>query len=283
MKSILTIYKDIEKPLKYAIIIGLFIIAYLKLPDVKLVFLPVKWSLATVCALLFVFLLTVVNWFLEAKKWQLLTSNTLWQATDTVLNGLVANLFIPAGVGDISYRTLSDKQYHHNFLRALTNAFAQFFPTLLFGIAGIILLKDILSISQEKLYVVLLGVIAGLVVFLSYRKKHFIISGYAFMRYLVFMTQVYLLFYLFNVQSIPVIDWWKYIAVFFLLRTVLPSFLLAELGIRASLTILIFGKFQYDLGNIMLVFALLLIVNNYLPAIIYKIFGLSWLQKLSFS
>ena len=202
-------------------------------------------------------------------------------AANTVLNGLVANLFIPGGVGDISYRTLSDSDNKSNFFKSLHNALAQFLPTVLVGTMGFAFLPFFAGYNYLKV-IMSLVILLVVVLFLS-KNNNRDIAWLSFARYAVFMIQCYLLFYIFSVHSIPYLDLWKYIALFFLIRTLIPSFLMVELGVRASLSILVFGAFENDLGNIIVIFSTLLIVNNYLPALIFKTFGLSWLKKLSFS
>jgi hypothetical protein len=282
MNKIYNAYKVIEKPLNYLIVAGLIIFTLIKLQNVNVQFHSANLNFIKVSFTVLLLILSVLNWYIEVKKWQILKSISFISAIKTVFNGLVANIFIPAGVGDISLRTISDNSYKDNFYKSLNNSLAQFLPTVTFGVISLVLLPILPKYNNYKIIAILtIAIVTSIYLFFS--KNNLKLYILAYLRYFVFMVQCYLLFYIFSINTIPFDDIGKYVAVFFMLRSIIPSFLFAELGIRASLAVIIFSAFEADLGNIILVFSVLLLVNNYLPALIYKTIGVTWLQKLSLS
>jgi len=98
--------------------------------------------------LLLCVLLMPLNWFLEAKKWQLLSRNfeaqTLVQAIKTILGGLVFSLFTPARVGEYGGRILFVKP-ENNWKAAaatLVGSLSQMIIVLCLGGFGLIFLSQ---------------------------------------------------------------------------------------------------------------------------------------------
>ena len=93
------------------------------------------------------------------------------------------------------------------------------------------------------------------------------------LRFCVFGGQYYLLLQLFNVEM-SVYNAVASIAVFYLAMAVIPTFAIAELGIRGQTSLAIFGIFSSNLLGILVTTAAIWLINIILPAIAGSIFVL---------
>jgi hypothetical protein len=86
-------------------------------------------------------------------------------------------------------------------------------------------------------------------------------------RYLVFIIQYFLLLRLFDVD----INWWNtfaVISVIFLVLAIIPSFTIAELGLRGGVSLYLLGSFSINHAGIAMTTACIWIINLVIPAII---------------
>ena len=129
--------------------------------------------------LLFLFILMIINWMLEAAKWKMLMKPvqpvSMLTACKAVFSGLSFSMFIPTAAGEYAGRTL----YMHegNRLRSLSlniiGSISQLLVTLVAGVAGIFYLKKMLldgTASSLNLSIIwlnglLYAVIAAIIVF----------------------------------------------------------------------------------------------------------------------
>ena len=85
-------------------------------------------------------------------------------------------------------------------------------------------------------------------------------------RYIVFVGQYFLLFRLFEVN----IGWWECfwaVSVIFLVLAIIPTFAIAELGLRGNVSLKLIGLFSTNSLGISLTIATIWIINLVLPAI----------------
>src|SRR5690349_21960275 len=101
--------------------------------------------------------LMLVNWGIEARKWQVLVSRVerinLFTAFRAVLSGLSLSLFVPNGIGDYAGRIAF--MHEGNRLRSLTltlvGSMAQLIVTLTAGLFSLIYLKNYVWQNIEAL------------------------------------------------------------------------------------------------------------------------------------
>ena len=85
-------------------------------------------------------------------------------------------------------------------------------------------------------------------------------------RYIVFVVQYFLLFRLFEVS----IEWWQCfcaVSVIFLVLAIIPTFAIAELGLRGNVSLKLIGLFSTNSLGISITTATIWIINLVLPAI----------------
>jgi hypothetical protein len=94
------------------------------------------------------------------------------------------------------------------------------------------------------------------------------------LRFVVFIIQYYLLFRLFNVD----ISWWQAfwsVSVSFLVLAVIPTFAIAELGIRGEVSIKLIGLFSINNLGIWMTTVTVWLINLIIPALIGSLLILS--------
>ncbi len=196
---------------------------------------------------------------------------SLSQLITTILLGSIALLFFIPGYLDNNNYLFGNLYYG---IVIFVSLFIILILIFYFNISILTnFLQKIASKKWKKLYKYLRA-------FSLFNKKELMkVLIISILRYLVFTFQFYLLLKLFSVE-IPFYQSFMLIAVFFLILTVIPTVALAEIGIRGSVAIYIFGLFferyslyasQIDIGIISASSALWLI-NIVIPAIAGTIF-----------
>ena len=89
----------------------------------------------------------------------------------------------------------------------------------------------------------------------------------SFFRYLVFLTQFYLLLQVFGV-NINIIPAFISIGLIFLTMSAIPTVTLAEIGIRGSVAIYFLGMFSDEIVGIVSTSIMLWIINLAIPALV---------------
>ncbi|BAV09144.1 hypothetical protein FLA_5192 [Filimonas lacunae] len=101
--------------------------------------------------------LSLVNWGIEARKWQVLVAPvqhiTLWKAFKAVLSGLALSLFVPNRVGEYVGRILYMDEGNRLRSIALTliGSVSQLIVTLVAGIGGLIYLRSYVLTEGRQL------------------------------------------------------------------------------------------------------------------------------------
>ena len=251
------------------------------------------------------FIFMFINWSIEAKKWQFIVKDvqkiSFTEAVKNVFVGIVMGLCTPNRVGEIGGRAVYLKRENKfkGAIAASLGSFAQMTVTVVGGVFGFaILLFLIKSFNFEHIRVlcVFFVFIGIFFLFLFFNIKKVIVllkrikliskfaDKFEFLsdfksaqlvkiillslgRYVVFVFQFYLLLCFFNVQ----IDFFVAIAgifTVFLLMNILPNIVIADLGIRGSISIFVLGQFATNVQGILLASVFLWIINILLPAII---------------
>ena len=250
----------------------------------------------------------LVNWSIEAFKWKLSIQNVqrinFFKAFKAVLSGISFSVTTPNRMGEYFGRVLYMEEGNRLRTISLTivGSISQLMITLLMGAVGIIFLMpkiqsaEIISVLWVK--VLLYGVIAvliGLTVF--YFRLTWLIkwidrfpqssryiylvntledlnSGLLFkllflslLRFIVFSIQYYLLFRLYGTG----INWWPgfwAVSVSFLIMAIIPTFAIAELGLRGKVSLKLLGLLSANDLGITITTGTIWLINLVVPAII---------------
>lgn len=269
-----------------------------------------------------VFALMMVNWLIEALKWQQLMKSVqevnLSDAVKAVLTGVTVSVFTPNRVGEFVGRVFSLRLISplRAILATLVGSFSQLIITVVAGsLLSLIFIgrySNLVYNMPEVLYstVVLLTVLvdAGIVmlflnvsfltniirsliprrwrriksyvrVFSRFHHRELLkILLMSFTRYVIFSSQYLLLLHLFGLTA-PWTDVLMLVGVIWFVMAAIPSFALAELGIRSSVAVSIFSVYfdQTALDtrqtfSIVAASSLLWIINIALPALTGSLF-----------
>lgn len=269
------------------------------------------WNQTHWILLPFALLLVLVNWALEAKKWQLLvmplTSVSLGQATRAVLTGLSLGFITPRSIGDYAGRILETPALEREGLvgAVLFNRLSQSLITYLGGLGGLFFLYQTTSVHDQALWgwlipLLVVGALGSLFFlhrgrffFLKFIRRYSLlriltrllaITGiytsaqinavifYAFLRYLVFSFQFVLVLWLSGIM-LPISALFAGVAVVFMLKSVIPAFnFLSDLGVREFSALLVFSVFEVPENQILLASLLVWCLNILMPTIIGSVY-----------
>lgn len=265
--------------------------------------------------LLFVIILTPINWAFEALKWQKLAQKvekiSFFDAYRGVLIGLTLGSMTPFMLGDYAgkiWMLKTDKRLESIGAIFLGNGF-QTFITLIFGAIGyaifLFLYKDSLwYIHLFNLSIIVLVIVFGVIilsktesifVFLNQFKWFYKIKPYtrvlenynssdllrvfaiATSRYCVYAFQFVLLLIVFEIK-LPIFVLFSGVCLIFLTKLIaLNTF--TDLGIRQLISIYFFGQFQTNTLAISSATLLIWLINVLVPMLIGAIF--IWQLKIS--
>lgn len=252
--------------------------------------------------------LMVVNWSLEAWKWKIavnriqpLSFSTAFRA---ILSGVSFSVSTPNRVGEYLGRILymEDGNRLKTIAVTIVGSISQLIITLVMGLSGLILLKPAIEAGQVVsglwLQVVIYGVMAAILVLLLFyfrlswlanwidrlpfmKKFNYLtraledlntgilvrLLAFSFLRYLVFIGQYYLLFVFFDVKLSGWEACWS-VSVSFLVMAILPTFAIAELGLKGKVALIFTGLFSSNKAGIFFATAGIWFINLVIPAIL---------------
>lgn len=252
------------------------------------------------------FLLSVANWCLEARKWQELVASfksiPFMQAARQSLASLTVSLITPNRIGEYGAKALffEGPERRRVLLLNFLGNFSQMAVTLLFGIFGILLLPDSIAapfqFTPGLLLVVILLTTLALILFLRGRKGSQLLLTWkkslrslpqkvlarsmliSFAKYLVFSHQFYLLLWVFGaevgyLQAMPVI-----FSMYFL-SSLIPGFVVFDWLVKGSVAVTLFQFLGVDEILVLSVTSLMWILNFALPSLIGSFFVLTFNQS----
>lgn len=279
-------------------------------PDIGGAWQEVKRSFSSPLLLniLAVILLMIVNWAMEAVKWQIAVKPvqpvSFLKAFRAVLSGVSFSVSTPNRVGEYLGRVLYMDEGNRLRTIAVTmvSSMSQLIITLAMGLAGLLVLKP--TIEQQQLVsglwllALIYGVMIVLVVLLLFyfrlhwlarwiaripflKKYSYLIEAVgkfdntvllrmlslSFIRFSVFIIQYFLLYQFFDVQ----IGWWAScwtVSVSFLVMAIIPTFAIAELGLKGKVALLVTGLFSANKAGIFFATAGIWFINLVIPAIL---------------
>ncbi len=262
-------------------------------------------------ALLFVF----ANWGLEAVKWRLLINRfepmTYTTAIKAVFSGVTLSIITPNQIGDFAGRVihLETMNKWRGSLVTVIGHTAQVIVTLVFGLFALVFFSNDFSLigNYAQLYQwafpIAFFITVALVwaylnlrwiyqkvsvwkwlqkvekyidVFASYSKTELLkILFLSFCRYAVFLSQYYFLLKFFQVQIsfLPAV---ACIIATFCVQSIVPSFLLLEIGLRGVSALFFFSMFVNQTEAVLLSAYSLWIINMLLPGMV----GMYFIYKI---
>ncbi len=267
--------------------------------------LATKWRFIFI--LLVQLLLSFINLSIETKKWQLLTSVLIKPPFGTaflqIIRGVQLGMLTPARTGEpVGKALLFNKGYRTqalllsaagSMMQNLVIILAGTISILILSYHGIIDAAFVKSIQQSILrygfllplvgLLILLGLYRTLKLFLShavfrrislhiqiYKKMGWAVLTNAFLltifRFLIFSCQLWLILHFFGV-----IDSFLFILLvplYFLIITFIPSIALADLGIRSSMALFVFGLASSNTGAIITGVFIIWIFNLAIPSLL---------------
>ncbi len=263
-----------------------------------------------------VILLMVLNWGLEARKWQVLLMPleklSLGRSFKAILSGVAFALNTPNRVGEYAGRILyiSEGKRIRAVSLTIAGSFSQLIITLVFGVAGIWVLRDLFLsneyISSFSIWLKFLEAILIVITIISlliYFRISWIIKGVerlpglstfvrhisvleelsvrillrvlslSFGRYIIFIIQYNLLLQVLHVEA----GWWQgfwLVSVLFLWLAIWPTIALLELGLRWEYSVLLFSMVSGNTVGIYAVATGIWLINLVLPALAGSLFML---------
>jgi hypothetical protein len=268
------------------------------------------WKLWTVCGLVF------LNWGIEARKWQVLLLPlqriSLFRSFKAILAGVAFALNTPNRIGEYGGRVLflEEGKRIRGVSLTIAGSFSQLIVTLVFGVAGIWMLKDLfLSSASISPYWIWVKFLAGILVaitivfLLIYFRIGWIIRivdrlpgigaivkhiavledlsvsvllrvlSLSTGRYLVFIIQYILMLEVMNVEVGLSTSFWL-VSVLFLWLAIWPTIALLELGLRWEYSMLLFTMVSTNAVGIYAVATGIWLINLVLPAMAGSLFML---------
>lgn len=252
-------------------------------------------------ALVAMLLLLPANWLIESKKWQMLTAKfqtlTCAQATKSVLVGLSTSMLSPNRITDFVGRLLFFKKenYAQGIICSIINSYTQTLAVVGLGIVATIVCPanywQALGISNRWLVVmvgcVLLFVATALLVALAHnaqwlcrikfmknlsqtitvfgKKQLIAVLAFSVVRVLVFSFQFLLMLWALNL-NVDFTTGFCAVLIMYAGVTIIPTFALAEIGVRSSVALLVLQCIIPNAIAITLATVLVWFVNVAIPA-----------------
>ncbi|RZJ82095.1 MAG: hypothetical protein EOO47_01875 [Flavobacterium sp.] len=262
-----------------------------------------------------VVLLMLLNWGLEAKKWQRLIKQVepikLWLAIESVFCGLTWAVFTPNRLGEYGGRVffLSPKRRVIGVVAMAVGNIGQLVLTDVFGAIAVCIFVCRFVPIEPGLYLAFLAIAVAFCLFFlvfyfnikwlngillsmrftrKYKKFYAILARYkkpelfkilmfCLARYVVFSTQYFIMF-LWLIPSLHFLDVLMLVSILFFVQSSLPSLDLLDIGIR-SVTGLFFFKYITDQNTaVVACIASIWFINIIIPAILgsYFVFKLNF-------
>ena len=257
-----------------------------------------------------VIILALVNWGIEARKWQVLLKPLqkirYLRAYRSVLSGLALSLNTPNRMGEYGGRILYVKEGSR--LKAISLSIAgsisQLIITLVFGCGGLTYLLYFqnlhtgyvmgLSLYWMKILLFISSIVTGLMILFFFRLSWLIkllekiplslkfieyfnvleeftaklllrLLSLSFFRYLVFVLQYILLLQVLHVEIFWFDCFWI-ISILFLVLAIVPSFAIADLGIRGKFSTALLSLYSMNTVGILGTTFGIWFINLFIPA-----------------
>ena len=263
-----------------------------------------------------IIILALVNWGLEARKWQLLMkplqSMSFFRAYKSVLSGLALSLNTPNRMGEYGGRIL----YVKDGIRikaislSIAGSISQLIVTLFLGCGGLLywlyfqngyphsimglpvfwikillLISSLVSVILTLFFfrlswlIKLIEKIPTAAKFVKYinvleeftAKLLLRLLSLSFFRYLVFVIQYILMLQVLNVEIYWIDAFWV-ISILFLVLAIVPSFAIADLGIRGKFSTELLSIYSVNTVGILGTTFGIWFINLFIPALAGSVF-----------
>jgi len=260
-------------------------------------------------AMTVLFILMLLNWFLESLKWKYLVNNieriSLWKSIESVFCGLTWAIFTPNRIGEYGGRIffLSPRKRVFGAIAMGIGAVGQMVITNVLGSFAILwfiwhftdastwilyalfFLTTVFSLFFLLFYFnirLLIGLLTSIsflkrfkkfiMVLARYNKRDLIVVfNYSLARFAVFTTQYCVVIQLL-IPEIPFLSMVMMILILFFIQSALPSLDLLDVGVRAMTATYFFSFITHHEVAIMASTACIWLVNLIIPAILGSVF-----------
>ena len=297
--------------IKLSIVIGAFYFIYNRLTTNEhlnftiFVDFLIKNNVFTLKNVLFLLLLTILNWFFEISKWhnlvQIVDDISFSDAAKQSLAALTASLFTPNRIGDYAAKAIyykSSKRPKIMLLNLLSHIM-QMGITTVFGVIGLSFFIYTYNpeISYYKLgrFLIILAIISSFVI-VGTKQNTFTIKGFSFkkvinfiksisrrthfkntlysvIRYFIFSFQFYFLLNLFGVD-VYYLNAMVVITTMYLVASIIPSVFIFDVVVKGSVALFIFDIVGVNDLTVLSIITLMWILNFVIPSIIGSFFVL---------
>lgn len=306
--------KILSYSIKAIIIVLAAVFIYQKLVDNKNLknFLDIitkldKWAVWNIIGV--VFLLMLVNWFIESLKWQYLIRNvekiSLFKAIESVFCGLTWAVFTPNRIGEFGGRVffLSPRKRILGVVAMGVGQISQMVITNVLGSLALLWFVDRFLSLDFWLFIALTflvvifcfffllfyfnihwleGLMNNIKFLKKYNKFFSVLSQYhqkellriillGLSRFSIFTSQ-YLIIIHFLIPDVSLIDTVLIVFIFFFIQSFIPSLDLLDVGVRSLTATYFFGFITHQDIAIMSSIALIWLVNLIIPAILGSFF-----------
>ncbi|WP_316822283.1 lysylphosphatidylglycerol synthase domain-containing protein [Pedobacter gandavensis] len=262
-----------------------------------------------------VLLLMLVNWGLEAIKWQRLISSvekiSLWKSVSSVFCGLTWAIFTPNRIGEYGGRVffLSPKRRVIGVVAMAVGNIGQMVLTNVFGaIAFCVFMYRFVNMDPLLFYALVFlafifclfflifyfnikwlnGLLLSMKFTRKYKKFYSILARYqkkellkiltlCFLRYLVFSSQYFILFF-WLIPNLQYMDILMMVSILFFVQSTLPSLDLFDIGVRTATASYFFSSITDQEVAVIACTASIWLINIIIPAIL----GTYFVFKLNF-
>lgn len=266
-----------------------------------------KWAVWSIIGI--VFLLMLVNWFIESLKWQYLISKVekinIYKAVESVFCGLTWAVFTPNRIGEFGGRVffLSPRKRIQGVVAMGVGQISQMVIINVSGALAFLWFVDRFLTLDFWLFIVLMflvvifcfffllfyfnihwleGLMNNIKFLKKYNKFFSVLSRYhqkellrimllGLARFSVFTSQ-YLIIIHFLIPNVPLIDTALIVFIFFFIQSLIPSLDLLDIGVRSLTATYFFGFITHQDIAIMSSIALIWLVNLIIPAILGSFF-----------
>ncbi len=239
--------------------------------------------------LIFLINFSILNWYFEIKKWQFLSNQVqktnFYTAFKQSIISFSISLLTPNRIGEYGAKVLfyDSKKRKKIFGLSLIGNISQLFTTIIFGVLALsyLFFSNNLHLNKTNIsipYFIVATVILLAILLIIYRYKSKWINTinfnfniwknailYSFLRYLIFSTQFYLIWYYYYTGYDNI-----YIAIFltYFISSIVPILAFLDWAVKGSVAVFVFQYLELPTEKILEIVGLMWIYNFAIPFLI---------------
>ena len=249
--------------------------------------------------IIFMLFFTIINHFLEIKKWKTLTksvkNNSWFEATEQSLASLTFSIITPNRIGEYGAKVLyyPNNKRKQILLLNFAGNFYQLAITIILGMISLVYLCKYASfsiVSSQISIIIIIALPVVAAIFYSLKEKYSTINDWfskiiellsvknnkiviliSLLRYLVFSHQFYFLIQCFKL-NISYLEAMTAISSVYLIASFIPILSLFDVALKGSVAIIVFSIFGIDSIQILSITTLMWLLNFAFPAIVGSYF-----------